>query len=134
MLCTFARGRRLALLAVLLASPSCTYTRVTRFDPTIVAERRTPPESIRFYETEKPECAYKEIGHVSAHGSWLTSWGKVIRAARKKAYELGGDAILSFRESTRVTGATVTNGQISTQETTSLSGTVIRFRSAGCRQ
>jgi hypothetical protein len=134
MLCTLARARRFSTFVALLLSVACTYTRVTRFDPTIVAERRTPPESIRFYETEKPECAYKEIGHVTSHGGWLTSWGRVIRAARQKAYELGGDAILSFRESTRVTGAILTNGQISTQESSSISGTVIRFRNSGCRQ
>ena len=134
MSCTFARARYTLAVVTLLSTASCTSTRVTRFEPTIVSERRTPPESIRFYEGQKPECEYKEIGHVTSSGGWFTSWGRVIKAARKKASELGGDAILSFKESTRITGAVVNNGQISTEETSSLSGTVIRFRNSGCRQ
>ena len=134
MICTFARSRRCVVVAVLMASVGCTYTQATRFESTVVAERRTPPENIRIYEEQKPQCEYKEVGHVTAGNRILASWGRVIEAARKKASELGGDAILSFRESTRITGAIVNSGGIATEETHTVSGTVIRFRNSGCRQ
>jgi len=122
-----------ALTAILLMT-GCVRSRVTVFDPRSGADRRTPTESIRFYELQRPTCPFKELGHVTANSSFFGSWDKVQRRARERAHELGGDAIVSVREQTRVTGAVFSRSQISATQTTSLSGTVIRFTNPGCRE
>jgi hypothetical protein len=129
-----ATAPRAFIVAVLTFAVACTHTRVTPFDPSVVRVRRTPPEQIRFFETAKPTCSYEEIGHVTSRGGFLVSWGRVVAAARKKAWELGGDAILSLREQTHITGAVITGSQVSTTEATSIDGTVIRFTGLHCRE
>jgi len=121
-----------ALIGILLVT-GCVRSRVTVFDPRSGTDRRTPAESIRFYELQRPTCPYKELRHVTANASFFGSWDKVQRRARERAHELGGDAIVSVREQSRVTGAVFSKSQISATETTSLSGTVIRFTTPGCR-
>ena len=122
-----------ALIGILLVT-GCVRSRVTVFDPRSGVDRRTPAESIRFYELQRPTCAYREVGHVTANSSFFGSWNKVQRTAREKAHELGGDAIVSVREQSRVTGAVFSKSQISATQTTSLSGTVIRFTNPACRE
>ena len=125
--------RSAAVLVVLLMG--CVHTQVTPYDPTPVMDHRTPVDRIRFYDTQKPSCAYKELGHVTATGDWLFfSWGSVVKKVREKAHDLGGDAVLSLRERTRVDGAIISPNQISTTESHSLSGTVIRFVNPACRE
>lgn len=122
-----------AVLVVLLMG--CIHAQVTPYDPTPVMDHRTPVDGIRFYDTQKPTCAYKELGHVTATGDWLFfSWGSVVKKVREKAHDLGGDAVLSLRERTRVDGAVISPNQISTTESHSLSGTVIRFVNPSCRE
>src|SRR5690349_24529649 len=111
---------RALLFAVLTLAVAFTHTRVTPFDPSVVRVRRTPPEQIRFFESTKPTCSYEEIGHVTSRGGLFVSWSRVVSAARQKAWELGGDAILSLREQTQITGAVITGGQVSTTESTSI--------------
>jgi hypothetical protein len=108
------------LIGILLVT-GCVRSRVTVFDPRSGADRRTPTQNIRFYELQRPTCAYRELGHVTANSSFFGSWNKVQRKAREKAHELGGNAIVSVREQSRVTGAVFSKSQISATETTSLS-------------
>jgi hypothetical protein len=118
--------------ALLLAG--CVHSRVTGFDPSARTDPRTPPDQIRFYQVERPRCSFKEVGHVTMGSRFFAPWSRVVRKAREKAHEMGGDAIVSLRESTRISGAVLSKDGISTTETTSLSGTVVRFTEPTCRE
>lgn len=124
---------RASVLVVALLVSGCVRTRVTVFDPRSANDRRTPAELIRFYELQRPTCEYREVGHVTARSSFFGTWNKVQRDAREKAHRMGGDAIVSVRESSRITGAVFSKSQISATETTTLSGTVVRFTNPNCR-
>ncbi|HUQ18357.1 MAG TPA: hypothetical protein VM099_01985 [Gemmatimonadaceae bacterium] len=123
----------IALLFPTVAT-ACVTSRVTPFDPTPVMDHRTPADAIRFYETEMPRCQYKEIGHVTAKGNWLTGWGRVVHRVRERAHDLGGDAVIRVNERTRIDGAVISRGSISTTESNSLTGTVVRFVNPNCRE
>jgi hypothetical protein len=124
----------LHVLACALVLSGCVSTRLTGYGAPAGADPRTPADRIRFYETQRPTCEYAEIGHVTAHGRLFASWDKVLRKARERAHDMGGDAIVSVRETTRVSGAVISKESISTTERTSFSGTVIRFSKANCRE
>jgi hypothetical protein len=131
------RGRRVQLLlaasvAIALGAAACARTRVTVFDPGPRPAKRTSPEAIRLYGAQLPSCAYVEIGRVTAEGGEFVSWGKVVRAARRAAHEMGGDAIIRVREGSRVSGVVLASDAVAATETASLSGPVIRFADAKC--
>jgi hypothetical protein len=107
---------------------------VTPFDATVGTEPRTPPDQIKFYGEQRPRCGYKEIGSISAEPRFLASWSSVVRTAREKAYEMGGDAIIGVNQRTRISGVVVSENGGSTTETTSLSGIVVRFTRIDCRE
>jgi hypothetical protein len=112
----------------------CVTARSTPYDPTPIMDHRTPTDGIRFYETEQPRCQYKEVGRVTARGDWLSSWSRVVRRMREEAHNLGGDAVIRLNESTRINGAIINRGSVSTTERNSLTGVVIRFVNPGCRE
>ena len=120
------------LLAAL--SAACASTRVTRFDPATRPPQRTPASEIRFYGAERPKCPYEEIGRIIAEGGQFVSWSRVVRAARNAAHDLGGDAVIGVQEGARLSGATISTSGVGLEETTSLSGTVIRFRHLDCME
>ena len=121
--------------ALIVLVMGCVRTQVTPYDPTPVMDHRTPANQIRFYDTQQPRCAYKELGRVTAEGDWLfSSWNSVVKKFRGKAHDLGGDAVLSLRERDRITGAVISPNQVSTTESHSLTGTVIRFVNPACRE
>jgi len=120
------------LLLTLLAG--CVSSRSTQFDPTPILDRRTPASGIRLYEGETPRCQYKEIGHVTAKGDWLAGWNRVVNRVRERAHDLGGDAVIRVNESSRINGAVINRGSVSTTESNSLTGTVIRFVNPNCRE
>ena len=126
--CTCAAGVAVAL------SSACAYTRVTRYDPAARPPQRTPASEVRFYGATGPKCPYEELGRISAESRPFVSWGRVVKAARNAAYELGGDAIIGVQESSRLSGATVTPTGVAVEEKSSLSGTVIRFRHLDCME
>lgn len=111
---------------------ACVPARVTPFDPALAVDQRTPPDRIRFYDLRPPACRFTEIGRVTARTGLFTTWGSVVRKARKEASRMGGDAIVSVREETRVSGAVITKQSVAATENTTLSGTVVRFADPGC--
>jgi hypothetical protein len=119
-----------ALLSVLLSA--CAHTRVTRFDANVRPERRTPAASIKLYGAQSPSCAYDELGRITAESRPFVTWGRVVKAARSAAHDLGGDAIVGVRDNARISGATVTPEGVAIGETSSLSGIVIRFKDVDC--
>ena len=48
------------------------------------------------------------------------------------AHDLGGDAVVNVQDSARLSGATVTPVGVAVEETSSISGIVIRFRRLDC--
>jgi hypothetical protein len=120
----------LGLFALTIILTGCVHSRVTRFDPALTLDQRTPPEQIKFYGEQRPTCPYKEVGSVNAEGGIFVSWNRVVQRAREKAHELGGDAIIGVNQKTRITGAI--DG--TTTESTALRGNVIRFTRASCRE
>jgi hypothetical protein len=125
----------LGILATALLLTGCTSVRATTFDTHAASARFTEPADIRFYETQRPRCEYREVGHITTtRNTWLTSWSSAVRKTRERASQMGGDAIVSFRESSRISGATISHGGISTHESNSISGTVIRFTNRNCRE
>ena len=125
----------LATIPIALLAIGCTSVRATTFDPRASSGQRTPASEIRFYETQRPRCEYREVGHITTtRTTWLTSWSSAVRKTRERASEMGGDALVSFRESSRISGATISHGGISTHESNSISGTVIRFANSNCRE
>jgi hypothetical protein len=125
-----------SLAALLLATTlvGCVRSRVTHFDPNVASDPRTPPEQIKFYSAQRPTCPFKEIGSVTTESRFLASWSSVVKKAREKAFEIGGDAIVGVNEKTRISGAVLSEGGVSTTENTSISGTVIRFTRPNCRE
>jgi hypothetical protein len=126
--------RTCAAGALVALSAACAHTRVTRFDPNFHPVQRTMASEIRFYGAARPRCPYEEIGRVSAESRLFVSWDRVVKAARKAAYDLGGDAIISVQDDTRLSGATVTPAGVTVEEKSSLSGTVIRFKHVDCME
>jgi hypothetical protein len=105
--------RLLALPLVL----SCTATRVVPL-ASAPYEPRPADHPIRLFSSQLPTCPFDEIAIVSARREFnLVSTAAVTEALRKKARELGGDALVrvSFLEGDAV-----------------LSGTVIRFKDGSC--
>lgn len=125
---------RVGGLVALMLVGGCIRSRVTGFDPGATYERRTPAEQIRMYGEQRPTCPYKEVGRVTAEGGLFTRWERVVRKARQRAYEMGGDAIVGINERTRISGATVSKNGVSTTESTSIAGNVIRFTTQDCRE
>jgi hypothetical protein len=124
----------LGLFAFTTILTACVHSRVTRFDPSLALDQRTPPEQIKFYGDQRPTCPYKEVGSVNAEGGIFVSWNRVVKRAREKAHELGGDAIVGVNEKTRISGAILSKDGVSTTESTALRGNVIRFTRASCRE
>jgi len=127
-------NRACAALLVAAASVACVHSRVTRFDPNFQPSQRTPASAIRFYGATKPSCAYEELARVTAEGGTFTSWGRIVKAARNAAYDLGGDAVINVQDGSRLSGASVSQAGIVVEETSSLSGIVIRFKRVYCME
>lgn len=113
-----------AAIAVSACSPA---VRSGRFVP---APPNPPDHEIQLYSTKLPRCAYQELGLVSAKARhfWNTM-EDLLAAARHRAREMGGDAIVSVREMGEVTAI---GESVSTKD--SVTGTVIRFKEPGCKE
>lgn len=120
--------------ALVALSTACASTRVTRFDPNVQPRQRTPASDIRFYGAAKPRCPYEEIGRIAAESRPFVSWNRVVKAARNAAHDLGGDAVINVQDNSRMSGATVTPAGVAVEETSSLSGIVIRFDQVDCME
>jgi hypothetical protein len=109
-------------------------SRVTGFDPGSAPDRRTPSSQIRFYDNQLPGCPYKEVGRITTSGDEFVTWRRVVHKARDEASEMGGDAIISVDEKTRISGVIFSKTSASATQSNSFTGTVIRFTDPGCRE
>jgi len=74
---------------------------------------------IPLYSSQLPACAFKEIAIVKARPeAWKRSTGAAVDALRKKARQIGGDALV----------------RVSFDQGTDVTGTVVRFERDDCMQ
>ena len=124
--------RRAAALFVVAVLCACASTRTTRFDAGVRYPERTPEQSIRFYGSQRPSCQFEELGRVTSESRFFASWDRVVSSARKAAHDLGGDAIISVRDGSRLSTEPTLDGGVTVKSTSTLSGIVIRFLDESC--
>jgi hypothetical protein len=108
--------------------------RFTAHDPVPASAQRTAPEGIRLFATKNPECAYAEIGRLTVKSPYLGGrWNAVVDAARRRAAEVGGDAIIRVQEGVTVTGATIVGNEVYPNRDDVITGLVVRFTKEDCR-
>jgi len=103
---------------MLLLNLGCVTMTVARLSPTRY-EPRSSEHPIQLYSAQLPTCPFEEVAIVRARReTWVVSTGATVDALRKKARQMGGDALVGvgFGINSDVTA------------------TVIRFRRDDCRQ
>jgi ABC-type sugar transport system substrate-binding protein len=100
--------------------------------PFAVLSPQSTDRPVAIYSTKSPECAYEEVGLVSARqrSSWFNSMTDVLDALKERARAMGGDAVIQVSEGREVSGGGSNGGNVSSDAV--LSGTVIRFTEADC--
>jgi hypothetical protein len=127
------RPAAVALCALLAAACGPAVTLV-RLDPE-PAEPRPSDQVVRMYSTQRPRCAYRELGLVTGRRrNGLVSMDRVVDAMRRRAREIGGDAIVEVATRSVVSGGAASDGAISLGSEPVVSGTVVRFTDASCRE
>ena len=123
-----SRSRSGLMVATLLAAAACApKVRSAVFMESTMAP---PDQQIRYYSTKVPTCPYAELGLIKVERAMFwNSLQDLLKAAGKRAREMGGDAIVGVREVPQVTGS---GENVSTNE--ALTGTVIRFKDRGCQE
>jgi hypothetical protein len=120
----------LALAAAAMAwgcAPSISATRFGDF------AARPADHEVRLYSTRLPACGYEEVGLIS--GKRRTPWTsgeEVLAAMRRRAREVGGDAIVGLGTVAHP-GGVAPGESVSSDATGGLSGVVIRFTDPDCR-
>lgn len=81
----------------------------------------------------RPECPFQEVGTVSARkrNLWV-SMEEVVEGLRRRARQMGGDAIIGIRERTETSGGTIIGSTVVADNDRVVGGTVIRFRDPNC--
>jgi hypothetical protein len=103
---------------ILLLSLGCITTTVARLSP-VRYEPRSSEASIPLYSSQLPTCPFEEVAIVKARReTWIVSTGAAVDALRKKARQMGGDALVGVGFGTN----------------SDVTATVIRFQRGDCRQ
>jgi hypothetical protein len=88
---------------------------------------------IRFYQNTRPDCRFEELGSVTSRKRNSTiSMQEVAESIRRRAREMGGDAVIGLTESIDTRGATVVNNSVIVNRDPVVAGTVIRFTDPAC--
>ncbi|HEU4882550.1 MAG TPA: hypothetical protein VFT45_09905 [Longimicrobium sp.] len=133
-----AQTSRLVLtlsLAAAACAPAVASTSYVRL-PQPRAERDAA--AIRVYEHTRPACAFEEIGRVAGRRTLPTqSPDDILDAMRRRASQMGGDAIIAFAEQQDgPSGVIITVSESASAGTivtsSALVGTVVRFTDASC--
>ncbi len=102
-------------------------------------ERRADDAGVmRIYEHTRPDCAFEEIGRLTGHRRLPTHFpDDVANAMRRRASEMGGDAIIAFGEREEGSSGVIIpvseNASIGSISSAShFVGTVIRFTDPSC--
>lgn len=103
--------------------------------PPAPAERSALP---RIYTHTEPPCAFEEIGRVRVTPrDGFQGLPSLVAAMRRRAGEMGGDAIVGFTETSQGASTTVYPivegvAYASTSPNSSYFGTVVRYTDAAC--
>lgn len=120
----------LALLAIVACAPK---VRSTSFVPGLPPTSEAEP--IRVYQTTLPDCDYEEIGTITVQQRNKYQDVQVsLEAMQKRAREMGGHAIINFKQGEETTGGAVVGMGVVAVRKAHLSGTVIRFTDPECRE
>ena len=93
---------------------------------------RPADEDIRVYTTNEPRCQYEEIGTVRAsNGIILGGASTYVEAMKKKAREVGGDAILLGRIES-LSEFELEVAELEEDDVQIQKGIIIRFVDRGC--
>jgi hypothetical protein len=93
---------------------------------------------MRIYEHTQPDCAFEELGRLSGWRRLPTHTpDDVANAMRRRASEMGGDAIIAFGQREEGPSGVIVpiseNASIGTiSSSTVFVGTVVRFTDPGC--
>jgi hypothetical protein len=112
--------------------------------PTITLQRlntqqylEKPPDApIAVFFTKAPKCPYDEIGVTKAtEGAFAGDETTFIEAMKKKAREVGGDALLLNQVNSNNAGyVALAPGVVSSVNESTQSATIIRFKNSDCRE
>jgi hypothetical protein len=116
---------RSVVLAAALATVACGPSiESATFRP---APQPTRMEDVRVFSASTPECAWEELGIVAGPKTDLfTSLQRVVDGMRRRAAELGGDAMVNFRPVDAQSSGGLTPGG-SSQGGGGYVATVVRF-------
>lgn len=131
--------RLASLFLVGLSLPACgPQIRSAYYVPGHTPAPRVNASAMRIYEHTRPPCAFEEIGRVTGRPQGPTHSGdRVVNAMRRRAAEMGGDAIIGFSERSESAGSTIVPvtefmAVSSESSATVYSGTVVRFTDPAC--
>jgi hypothetical protein len=83
-------------LAVAACGPS---VRSATYMPQPQPRTETDPAAMRIYEHTRPDCDFEEIGRVTGRrSSPFNTPDQIANAMRRRAAQMGGDAIIAFGE------------------------------------
>jgi hypothetical protein len=122
----------LSACSLIAAAP---YARSTSLTPTVFPPRPSN-HPIQFFVSTRPRCAFREIATIRASASrFWQSRDDVLEALRAKAREVGGDAVVDFREESVVTGASENqSGGVDLDRAYVPQGIVIRYTEPTCTE
>ena len=128
------RAPRSPILALALLCSCAPAVRATRLSA-VPYEPRPADYPIRMYQSERPRCAFEEVGLVtSRQRNQLIPMDQVVEALRAQARQLGGDAVVGVGESDQLQGAALVGRSVIADRDPVVSGTVIRFKDSECTE
>lgn len=125
------------VLALSVAAAACAPS-VQSASYTTLPEPRVAGEGMRIYEHTRPDCPFEELGRVTGWRRLPTHTpDDVAKAMRRRASEMGGDAIIAFGERQEGPSGVIVpiseNASIgSISSGTVFLGTVVRFTDPSC--
>lgn len=130
-----------AIIALIISLSACSliaaapYARSTALTPAAYPPRPSH-HPIQFFVSTRPRCAFREIANIRASASrFWQSRDDVLEALRSKAREIGGDAVVAFREESVVTGVSENeSGGVDLDRTYVPQGIVIRYTDLTCTE
>lgn len=100
----------------------------------VVAPPKPVDHEVAVFLTRPPDCAYQELGTVSAsEGAFSGGASTYVPAMKKRARQMGGDALIGYKMANATTGlVAVAPGILATTEGEVHSAVVVRFTKPDC--
>jgi hypothetical protein len=100
----------------------------------VTAPPKSPDHEILVFLTRTPECPYEELGTIKAsEGAFAGGVSTYMPAIKKRARELGGDALVAYKTASTTTGyVAVAPSVVAAAEGEIHSAVVVRFTKPDC--